>query len=168
MKKLFIAMFTLTMVLSMSLTVFAQDSVTNQVSGQSYNFIDNTPAVELVVGESISIPLKSIKPQGSIQPLQDFEGDGGILTLTATTTHVLYSIKTFRPATTFVGTMRIMDISSGLVSGVDPVSGLSGSVKYLALKGHSYTASLDGTAYYLTLNTPVARTGYNKIGWNLN
>jgi hypothetical protein len=79
---------------------------------------------------------------------------------------VNWSIALAIPATSFSGLLRITDISSGFNISNGAVSGFSGSVPYTASKGHMYSSSLNGAAFFLGIT--VAKTAYNYIIWQIN
>lgn len=67
------------------------------------------------------------------------------------------------PVTHFAGRVTARDLTSGLNCGSVPVQGFKGSFQTRGLKGHMYSASISGIAYFGT--SPVAQTKSNYITW---
>lgn len=165
MKRILTLVMSVIMLFSLSSTSFA-DSQKSDTSNEDVIFLVGEQAIPLKVGESVTIPFVPIQTKGTIQPAEVFPGDGGTLTLTATGTSVNWSIALTVPANAFTGILRITDINAGFNISNGAVSGFSGFVPYTAIKGHMYSASLDGVA--TLLGVPVAKTTYNYILWNIN
>lgn len=126
--------------------------------------------VELEEGERATFPLTSINSaelesnnNDLVQPNKTFVGNVGTLDIWHSGNEIYYDIDMSIPATGFLGNLRITNNTSGFSSGLTPVTGFSGSARYNALDGHSYSASLTGTAYFLGLE--VAKTTWNRYNW---
>lgn len=155
----------LVMVLSISLTAFAQSPSTNKVDTEAtYEVKIGDTTLTLKEGEKAKVPLNTISDTDSgIQPNVIFVGDAGTLDIWPGGGKVHYTITMTIPATSFSGRMSIMDLTYGLSGGNAPVTGFSGAVNHSNYYLHRYSASLDGTAYYL--GNPVATVAPNYITW---
>lgn len=167
MKKFIISLLTILMVMTISSTALAKDI--EKFNG-SNSFSTNLPIVEfeLKEGEVVDIPLvlNPVNKGNLIQPLVDFTGDAGVLSLSAVGNKVEYKISMSRPATSFTGTMSITNLTSGLSDGRTSVTTFSGSVPYSARYNNRYSATLTGTAFFF--GDPVANVVPNYITWVSN
>lgn len=165
-KKMSVIMLVLVMVFSISAIAFAQSPSTKKVDTSKATYeitIDNT-TIKLKEGEKAQVPLISINNSNAdIHTAQTFIGDAGKLDIWPSDGKVKYVITMYIPATSFSGYMQTTDLTSGLSGGLSPVSGFSGSVATSNLSGHQYSASLTGTAYFLS--APVANVMPNYITW---
>lgn len=149
----------LIMALSLNITSFAQalqitDSPTYKIT------IGNTTK-EIKEGEHLQVPMQKINNGFHVDEV--FTGDAGTLTIYASGGRVYWDIALVVPATSFVGTINTMDLTSGFSGGYTSVYTFSGSIATSNYSGHLYSASINGTAYFLT--DPVAKTMPNYIVW---
>lgn len=126
-----------------SVPVFATTSSSN---------VTATKEIQAELGKSVTIPLQSVTEKGTVKDgtmstQQVFPGSAGTVELVPTATQVSYFITMTIPADAFIGSMSIVDVSSGLSSGTVYLYDFHGSVKYNGLKGHRYRAVLEGNAY---------------------
>ena len=158
-KKYFALVLSLVMALSINVTAFAQETTSTP---ETYQIMIGDEVVEVEEGSYVEIPMESLMPQTRASS-DTVVGDAGTLTVWGSGHYVYWSIVMTVPATSFVGTVSVMDISSGLSAGSPAIAGFSGSVYAARISGHQYTATLDGIAYNGT--TAVARTLSNRITW---
>jgi len=175
-KNFFIGLLAVFMIMTVSSTAFAKEDKSGSKNSLNESFtpiqnpflLNGGTVVEIQQGETVEIPLvfTKIQDKNAIQPLMDFYGDAGKLSLTAVGNKVEYKITMSEPATSFLGDLSITNLTSGLSSGRAAVGGFSGSIGYSAKFNNRYGASLTGTAYFL--NIPVATTMPNYITWVYN
>ncbi|WP_226001601.1 hypothetical protein [Paenibacillus sp. BJ-4] len=166
MKKLVSILLTFALLLSVSVTAFAEEATPTNQKDAKYSISVGDSDIELAKGETVEIPLTLIPKEGTVHPNVDFPGTGGILSLTAGANYVFYRITPSVPIDNFTGIMSITDLTSGLSNGNAVVSGLAGQVAYSGYKNHMYRASLDGTGTLLGI--PYIRTNPNGITWTHN
>ncbi|MFB9988909.1 hypothetical protein [Bacillus benzoevorans] len=120
-------------------------------------------------GETVDVPIllnstnNEIKTENTVQPLVDFPGPAGMLSLTAVGNRVEYKISMSTPADSFVGILSITNVTSGFSQGRYDITKFSGSVTYNGYYNNRYGASLNGIAYLS--GKPVAKTVTNYITW---
>lgn len=160
----------LTVSLSVSTTAFAADTsskstVSNSQIVHSVNSKSNP--IKLKDGEHVKIPLKLEKSKVSTPNkgvLKDvFEGDGGSVDISRSGDQVYYKVSVDVETTGFLGYVSITDVTSGINAGFGIVNDFEGSVSYTEFSNHSYSASIDGTAFDGV--KPVATTADNLITW---
>lgn len=155
-KRLASVLFGIIMLLSLPITTFAE-STDNIEAGLETNSTQTTIVnlgtniVELKDGQHVKIPL--IKESGStnnsgvVQPNDIFYGDAGYVEIWVSGNHVNYSIVMYTPANRFLGSISITDLTSGLSSGTDWVTGFSEYGVFSKKSGHMYSAIFTGTAF---------------------
>jgi hypothetical protein len=124
--------------------------------GSEYELNVGGHVTQLSEGQTVSYDMQLLTPvstSGAVPNVQ-YPGDGGILTVTASDGVYHYSIAMSVPATNFVGAFTITDLTSGLSGGSTPELVFAGDVPTSKLRGHKYSGSLTGTAFFL--GTPVA------------
>lgn len=93
MKKIVASMFALVLMFTMSVAAFAESTTPKQEEIKVISLTIGDETIELVQGQSVSIPMQLIRPEGEISPLETFPGNGGLLTLYATSTTVEYILR---------------------------------------------------------------------------
>lgn len=159
-------MLALVMVFSMSATAFAQSPKVDTDKATYELTIGNTK-MTLKEGERAKIPLIGVdNSEGGVHTDQVFVGDKGTLELWAEAQHINYKVTMSIPATGFTGLMEVTDLTTGFSGGRDQVEGFSGYGYAANLKGHTYSASLNGTA--TLLGVVVAKTVPNLYIYKVN
>jgi len=106
------------------------------------------------------LPVKSGASSGNVHTDVVYPGDGtGTLTVTASKGVYHYSIAMHVPATNFVGSFQITDLTSGLSGGRVLELVFAGNVPTSKLRGHRYVGHLEGEADFAGL--PVSVVGPN-------
>ena len=150
----------LVMALSINVTAFAQERIS---SSETYQIVVGDEVIEVKEGSCVEIPLKSLLPQPYDASSDTVVGDAGTLKIWGSGHYVYWNIIMTIPATSFVGTISVTDIWTGLSAGSTNVYTFSGNIYAARISGHQYTASLSGVAYNGT--TAVAQTISNRIRW---
>lgn len=166
-KRLFSAICLMSMVgslLSSHIPVSAKEAE----QANSYAITVGNTTVTLEEGEVASFELERIN-SGTNSPIRTFSSSdtvvntAGILNVWGSGANFNWSIVMWFPATSFIGTVRTTDLTSGLSGGYVPVYTFSGFVPTSGLSGHTYSGSISGTAYFL--GEPIAKTASNNIKW---
>ena len=158
-KKYFALFLSLVMALSINVTAFAQETIS---SSETYQIVVGDEVYEVEEGSCVEIPMVSLLPQ-TYASSDTVVGDAGTLTIWGSGHYVYWSIIMTIPATSFAGTIRVSDVTSGMSAGTTNVYTFSGNIYAARISGHLYSATLSGTAYDGT--TAVAETISNRITW---
>lgn len=124
-------------------------------------------SVDVGEGESVSFGMVAETPTPVfttvIKPNATYTSDCGTLTVTASAGVFHWKVNMTCPATSFAGTFSISDRNSGFSGGLVPASAFSGSASTSRLHGHTYSGTLNGTAFLL--GVPVAHTIANNTAY---
>ncbi|MEY9951888.1 hypothetical protein [Leifsonia sp. EB34] len=105
--------------------------------------------------EAVNSPTLSQRSPRTVYP-----GNAGTLTVTASAGVYYFSVAMSVPATNFVGNFSITDLTSGFSGGSTLELVFSGSVPTSKLRGHRYSGTLSGTAFFM--GAAVAKTVPNN------
>ncbi|HEY0260235.1 MAG TPA: hypothetical protein VGC18_10325 [Lacisediminihabitans sp.] len=135
-----------------------------------YQLDVNGQTTTLTEGQTAVFPMhliNSAATSGLVTPNVVYPGDGsGTLTVTASAGVYHWSIDMHVPATEFIGSFYVTDLTSGFGGGAALATGFSGSAPTSKLHNHRYSGTLTGTASFLGI--PVSTTGPNNTLYTYN
>ncbi|NNC14045.1 hypothetical protein HII28_19480 [Planctomonas sp. JC2975] len=131
------------------------DSPTS-ASDAVYQLDVNGQQTTLAEGESAVYPIVAVDSPAAegLVPLSTsvpYPGDIGLLTVSAAKGVYHYDIAMSEPSTNFVGDFCITDLTSGFSNGCTHELIFSADIPTSKLRGHTYSGTLSGTAYFLGL-----------------
>lgn len=139
----------------------------SQTDAAEYVLDVDGQSVDLGEGDSASFGMVADSPTPAfgtgVRPNATYTSDCGTLTVTASSGVFYWKINMTCPATSFAGTFSISDRNSGFSGGLVPASAFSGSASTSRYHGHTYSGTLNGTAFLL--GVPVAHTVANNTAY---
>ena len=173
-KKIFYKLISLSLViilsLSVSTTAMASESTLQSKSPTQYQITVGSTTVSLKEGEKAVFGMDLVDTPSNHNKIslnssrQVVTGTGGTLTVWGLGAYFYWSMVLKVPATSFLGTVTLVDSTSGLSCGNPVVTGFSGRCATRGLVGHTYIGSIQGLAYYGA--KAVAKTNNNLITWS--
>lgn len=158
----------LTAVLAAMFSIGAIAPPATAVEGEesTYELAIGDETITFGEGETVTVGMERITPErsaGGILSRAVYTGNAGTLTVTGSNGTFRYGIAMSIPVTTFVGVFTVTDVSHGGSGGRTPVVAFSGSIPTSNLRGHTYSGSLEGTAFLLGAAVAKTMTNYTTF-----